>query len=201
MALESIQFFGAVDRKGRQKDGMIASSMPAWYFDTRIEDLQGRIDQRESQIKRGGVTPSELPIAQKMLEKDKLRMLEIQNSKPKVGPGDKDELAKMYDHFAKEIGASMPSRTEMRKGLVSAHEEARRMKNPIISVDAFGKVLSNMGIRPHGKKISRDEASKVFKLAGKLLQRDTNTEYLRRDYKHGTYQGERSLDEMTGPER
>lgn len=195
MALENVQFFGAADRKGKHADGKISSEYPAWYFDAQIEDLQEEIAHKKRMIDNQLVPPSELPYAREELKKQE-EMFERIMSKPKLTGKDKDDAANFYKHLADQIGDSMPSRSEMKKGLADAHEEARRMTEPIINVRGKTDVLANMGINAKGGKISRNQAAKAFKIIGRVLGEPTNIEYLRKDYNHGTFHPERSLDEM-----
>ena len=195
MALEEVQFFGAADRKGRHADGKITSEYPAWYFVAQTEDLTEEIEHKTRSIKMGLIPPSELPYAQEELRKQET-MLERIKSKPELKGKDKDDAAKIYKHLSEQIGDTMFSRSEMKKGLVDAHEEVRRMTDPIINVRGQTKILANMGINAKGGKISRNEASKAFKIIGRVLGEATNIEYLRKDFNHGTFHPERSLEEM-----
>jgi len=195
MALESVQFFGAADREGKRSDGRIASEYPGWYFDVQLGDLKEEIEYKQDQIKRELVPPSELPYIKEELKKQE-ESLERIRSKPKLKGKDEEEAGSFYKKLSTEIRESMPSRSEMKKGLVNVHEEARRMTEPIIDVRGKTKLLANMGITAKGGKISRTQASKAFKILGRVLDEPTNTEYLRRDYNHGTFHQERSLEEM-----
>ena len=195
MALEEVQFFGAADRKGRHADGNITSEMPAWYFVPQTDELQEEIEHKTRSIKMGLIPPSEMPYAQEELRKQEA-MLERIKSKPELKGKDKDDAAKFYAHLSEQIGDSMFSRSEMKKGLVDAHEEVRRMTEPIINVRGQTKLLANMGINAKGGKISRNQAAKAFKIVGRVLGEATNTEYLRKDFNNGTFHPERSLEEM-----
>jgi len=53
-----------------------------------------------------------------------------------------------------------------------------------------------MGITAQGGKISRNQASRAYKIIGKVLGENTNVEKLRRDRKTGTYSIARTLQEM-----
>ena len=117
-------------------------------------------------------------------------------SKPKLKGKEEEEAAKFYGHLSDQLRDAMPSRSDMKKGLADAHEEVRRMTTPIIDVRGKTKMLSNMGIEAKGGKITRTQAAKAFKIVGRVLGEPTNIEYLRRDYNHGTFHPERSLEEM-----
>ena len=200
MALRDITFFGAADRVGKTTQGKIASEYPAWYHDVRIDNLEQEIAENERKMAPEYVGLEESEKAKLRATTAQLKQMHtaIIASKPNLSAKDKDELAATYQYLSEQISDSMYSRSEMNKGLANAHEEARRMKKPIISADKFVMAARKMGIEiPKGqKKISRDQATKVWKICGKLLGEETNAESLRKDYKHGTFHPDRSLEEM-----
>ena len=61
MALEKVQFFGAVDRKRKEKQGEIASALPAWYFPRKIEELQEGIARKKRDLEGDSVHASVRP--------------------------------------------------------------------------------------------------------------------------------------------
>lgn len=196
MGLENVEFFGAVDRQGRRTDGKICSEYPAWYFDTHIDDLVESIHSKERALKAGLVHPTEIMYAEKELVREKQRLKHILESKIDLKGKDKDEAATLYKDLAQKIQDSMYTYTEMHKGLANAHEELRRMKKPIIDVKGKEKVFINMGIKPEGGKVSRDQAARAFKILGKSLGEHTDIERLRRDHKTGTYKPDVHIEEM-----
>ena len=121
----------------------------------------------------------------------------IKASVPKLNGKEKDELGRLYEDMQQKISDSMYSRTDMKKGLVDVHEEARRMSEPIIPVDVkHRKFMVNHGIIPKKGKITRNEASRAYKMSGRVLDANTNTEALRRDYKTGVTKFEKTLREL-----
>lgn len=194
--LDDIQFFGNVDRKGKTKEGAITSEYPAFYFHNHYEDLKETTERQERQIEIGLVPPSELPYVKAEVERNKQRMIDIKKANPRLSGPQKDAIHKTYKELGESIADSMYTRTDMHKGLVDAHEEARRMSKPIISVKGKEKFLHNMGITAENGKISRNQASRAYKIIGKVLGENTNVEKLRRDRKTGTYSIARTLQEM-----
>jgi len=196
--LDKIQFFGDVDRRHKRADERIASEYPAFYFPTKLEELKENIDKTKRQISMGLIPASELPYAKAELEKSEKRLKEIKSSLPKLSGKEKDALAKVYGELGEQIADAMFTRTAMKKGLADAHEEARRMSEPIIKVGDAGKMFENMGITPVDGKVSRNQASRAWKIIGKVLGESSNTESLRRDMKTGVYMAEKSLEEIIG---
>ena len=194
--LDDINFFGAVDRKGKRKDGNVTSEYPAFYFHTQYDELKEETEKQERQLKMGIIPPSEVPYITKEIERNKERLIDIQKSKPQLKGPQKDAVHKMYKELADQISDSMFTRSEMKKGLGDAHEEARRMSQPIISIAGNQKFFSNMGITAKNGKITRNQAARAYKIMGKALGENTNTERLRKDRKTGTHQIERTLHEM-----
>jgi len=196
MALESVEFFGSVDRKDGKPGERIVSEYPAFYFTTQIENLVERIASNKRALESGAINPTAIPELKAELARDTTRLGEINKSHVKLTGKDKDEAATLYKHLAGEIQGSMFTRSEMKKGLANPHDELKRKITPSIPVGKYGSVFKNMGINPEKGKVSRNQASRVYKILGKVLQENTNTEYLRKDFKTGTYQGDVDLESM-----
>jgi len=195
-ALDDIQFFGAVDRKGKRADGAITSEYPAFYFHTQYDELKENTEKQERQVELGLVPASELPYIKADIQRNKDRMVDIQKANPRLTGPQKDAAYAMWKELGDLIADSMYTRTDMKKGLVDAHEEARRMGQPIISVKGNEKFFHNMGITATKGKISRNQASRAYKIIGKALGERTNVEHLRRDRNTGTFSIGRTLQEM-----
>jgi hypothetical protein len=71
----------------------------------------------------------------------------------------------------------------MKRGVVDAAEEARRMSEPIIRLtDKELAIARNNGIRvSKDGKVSRDGATLIWKFARRALGEPSHSEYLRRD--------------------
>ena len=194
--LDDIQFFGNIDRKGKHKDGAITSEYPAFYFHNHYEELKETTERQERQIELGLVPASELPYVKAEVSRNQKRMVDIKEANPRLSGLQKDAIHKIYKDLADSISDSMYIRSDMKKGLVDAHEEARRMIEPIISIKGKEKFFHNMGIRAQDGKVSRNQASRAYKIIGKVLRENTNVEKLRRDRKTGTFSIARTLQEM-----
>lgn len=178
--------FGDVDRT---REGDVASEYPAWYQTQQMDAFKEHIDQIERGLKSGRFSNDE--IHEKKAEKAKLetRLDSMMKSKPKLSDKEKDTLYKHYRSLGEKIQSSMFTRTDMKNGLASPREEARRMKKPCITLDpdecAIAKVCN---VKTDKKRmVSRDAATKVFKLLGKILDEPANVEHLRLDKKTETH--------------
>jgi hypothetical protein len=183
-----VQFFGEVDRNSK---GEISSVMPAWYFDAHVDDMAESIARKKRSLKRGEIPPSELMYVKSQVEREEKRLEGIQNSKPDFGK-DKDRFAKAYDNIGKQISDLLPTRSDELMGYASPREELQKSKTPCVSIDV--SVAKACGVSANKGKITRDEAIRCYRMIGKAIGDNTNTERLRKDGKLGTY---RSTDELT----
>jgi len=181
---EGIDFFGEIDFiKGKK-----ASTFPAYYFEGLIREFEDRISVNKKKLLMGQVPQENIPQFKASIERDEHKLSEIKESKPHLSQAEQDMCYKVYKTFGSKISEQMPSRSDMKNGTTDAHIEAKRMKEPCISLDNdMKKVAKDMGVIMTAGKVSRDGASKIFKIVGKLLNEPTNIEVLRRDYATNTY--------------
>lgn len=182
--MKDIEFFGSVDRKEGKSDGYITSEYPAWMHKFQIDDMEETIARQEREIARGAVAPDQIIALKEDVKKSKAKIALIKASRPEFSDTDKDDMYKVYTKLGKVIQDDLFTYSEMQLGTASAHEEASRMVDKRIPLEAMGltpKMMSGLNIRHNKGKISRDDASKVFKVFGNLLGEPTNVETLRRD--------------------
>lgn len=187
MSLQEVEFFGAVDRKDGRPDGRICSEYPAFYFDTHIRDMEEEVARKERALDAGMISPAHVASQRAEVKQERERLDAIKKSSVNLTGKTKDEAVKVYKDLEGKIGDSMFTRTDMEKGLADAHEELRRQKVPRIDVKGYTKLFHNMGIPITKGKASRDQCAKVYKILGKALGENTNTERLRKDTHGGTY--------------
>lgn len=194
---DGIQFFGNIDRvHGDDRKGF-ASAYPVSYFKQQVEALKNDIEDSEMRLRDDRVPVTDIHKAKVELKKKKEKMDAIEQSIPKVSGKQKDELSKHYKDLSEKIRDAMPTRSDMMMGLADVHSEVRAMTKPCISVKGM-EFLRDMGIRPVNGKITRNEASRAFKIIGNVLGEHTNVERLRRDRSGGTFKNERSVYEIAG---
>jgi hypothetical protein len=178
--------FGDIDRN---KDGKVASEFPAWYQLTQVDNLKEEINQIDVGIRSGRFATDEIYKA-KMDKANKESNLDaIMKSKPKPSDSERNLLYKHYNAFGKKISESLYTRSDMALGLAPAHEEAKRMKLPciVLTPDECAIAIS-CNVKPDKKgMVSRDQATKAFKLLGKILDEPANVEHLRLDKKTETH--------------
>ena len=172
----SFSFFGDVDKNAK---GGVGSEFPAWIMNAHIEELEESVAQKERAEKSGVIAIENLPYHREALAKEKKRLREIKQSKPKLTEKQYDKVTQEYGKLKNFIADSLFTRSQMKLGLADAHEEARRMVDPIIAVDRT--VANACNIKPRGGKVSRNEATKMYKIIGNFIGDQTNAEYLRKN--------------------
>lgn len=178
-SMSGVQFFGEVDRNEK---GQISSQFPAWYFEAHVDELKESIARKERSLQRGDIPPDAIPTTKAELAQETVRLDEIMKSKPNVSDTERNLIWKHYKALGKKISDTMFTRSDMMFGTASAHEEAKRMTQPIIELDKDQLALADaIGVKAEDSKVSRNNAAKIFKMLGKLLGEPTNIEVLRKD--------------------
>ena len=176
-----MKFFGEADRT---RDGKIKSDYPAWYQEQHLEDLRESIAQQERSLEEGSVPPERRGQYKERLNQEKERLEQIETSKPKLAGVEKDTAVKFRKEMGDKISDTLYRKSHIEKGVVNAHEEARRMTEPCIEVkgEAEAEILKECGARiTEGGKVTRTEAEKAWKIVGKALGEEmTNVEILRK---------------------
>lgn len=175
--MEDFTFFGSADRN---KDGKVGSEYPAWTMLPHIEEMEESIHSKKVQIDSGAIPVTEIAHAQDNLKREEERLGEILNSKPKVSDIQKDKIAKEYKSLGGKISKLMFSRDEEARGIASAHEEYRRTSRPCVKVDPEIAAACNVKVNADSM-VDRNQASKIWKIAGKFLDEPSNVEYLKVD--------------------
>ena len=191
-----IQFFGKPDR---QRDtGKIASEYPAWFFDNQINLLKEEIEAKKRLIENPAVDNTVKFNTERALEKDKARLKEIEGSKPKLRAGDKDKIAKLRKVLGEQITDLTPTESNARRGTdVNIFDETQKMIGPCVKVDSdMAELVQSMGANISEGMISRNQATKCWQIASKLLDEDTNSERLQRDTSDSIRKFEKTLIEL-----
>lgn len=175
---EEVKFFGEVDIN---KHGNVGSEMPSWYFRTQNESLDNDIQETEQAISRGEIREDKKPEILADLAKMKEKREKIKQSQAELTPYE-DAISKMTKTIGKKIAEAMFTRTDMMRGTADAHDEARRMAYPCIKLEGdellFAK-KANCKIDKNGM-VSRDDASRMWKMGRRALGENSNIEILRK---------------------
>jgi hypothetical protein len=175
------KFFGEADRT---RDGRIKSDYPGWYQEQHLEDLRESIAQQERALEQEAVPPERKGQYRERLKQEKERLEQIEASKPIFVGIQKDKMANIRKEIGQKISDAQYSRSQIERGLINPHEEARRMTEPCIEVKSQeeAEILKECGARINEKgMVTRTEAEKAWKIVGRALGEDiTNVEALRR---------------------
>ncbi len=154
------------------------SAIPAWMLKRPTEDLEREVVKLGKMIENKQVPDEEVYTATETYNRKKERLEGIKNSKPKLTGMQKDRLRRVRDQLAADISDSKFTRLEMEKYLVDAHEEARRMSEPIVEIDRVEAARMGISVNSEGK-ISRNKAETAWKMAcmfGKDLEHQSTFE-------------------------
>jgi hypothetical protein len=171
--------FGKVDYN---KAGKRSSTMPSWYYPRQRDELEESIRYKKSQLENDLVPSSEKNYMRESLKMEEKRIQEIEESQPRFSEVELDELAKLRKSMGMKISDAMFKRSEMERGVADAHEEARRMSEPVLKLEdkelvfvraCEGKIEAN-------GKVSRTTAERCWKIISRLLGENSNTEVLRK---------------------
>ena len=178
-AKERTQFFGSVDRDVKSN---VTSEFPAWYFETHLDNMREERASLVRRMERGQGPQDNIPYAKQEAAAMQERIDEIMNSRPEIRDNERSELQRHHKELSKKISEAMFTRSEMMRGTASAHEEAKRMTQKLIGVSpklmGMAKACNVSVVKG---KISRNEATKIWKILGRLIGEGTNVEGLRRD--------------------
>lgn len=185
----TLEFFGEVDKNSK---GEIASSMPAWYHEVKIEDLKERVAKKERQIENGQILSESVPLVKQEIRESKEKIEQIEASKPILRGGQKDMIAKVYHDLQNQIATSIPSIRDEREGYANPRDELKRMKDKHLTVSP--EMAEAYGVKHVKGKISGDDGNRMYKMIGKLLGENQNIEKIRRE---GRSEAQKQMDELT----
>ena len=184
-----IQFFGEVDLN---ENGGRVSDVPSWCLDVHVDEMEESINRKRRQLDMGIVAQESAHMMREEIKMEQERLDKIKAGKPVLTGSQKDKCNNSYRLLAERIKDTMPTRKEMNDGLVSAHDELKRMKDTHISISPeIGKACM---VKPVNGKISGDEAAKCYRILGAALGESTSTERLRRD---GGGEAYKSMEALT----
>ena len=164
-----MKVFGDVDRDSK---GKIRSEYPSWYFDPQREELGHEISEMENALDNDAIPTEAKARFKASLRQKKDRFQRIEADVPKFKGDDKDKIVKLRKEIEGQLKEAHPRRSEKDKGFTDAHEEARRMSEPVmkISNQAQAEFAEACGIKITDGKITRNAMDKMYKITGKMLK-------------------------------
>jgi len=154
-------------------------------MEQHIDDMREGIESKKRAIARGDMPMDAIPMAKAEIDKEEARLNAILESKPKLSPQEKDMIANIHKELGEKISESMFTYDEMHKGFADPHKEVNRMMKPIIKIDkATAEICEENGIKVERSRntllLTRNAASKMYKIIGRYLGENGNVEQLRR---------------------
>jgi hypothetical protein len=171
-------FFSEVDK---------GSQMPGWCFEEQMNQIEESIRYKRNALEKDYVPSPEKANFRESLKRDEERLEKIKSSRPKYTEKEKDEIARLRDELGETLSVAMPTRSQMEKRLVDAHDEVKRSLDPCIPISGTWVDLAQLkAVKGKGKDsgkllVSRDDATKAWQIASKVLEEGSNPELLRRD--------------------
>jgi hypothetical protein len=181
--LEEVEFFGESDKKIDPETGekRIVSEYPCWYFDTQIEEVNHQIERIKFNLENSELPERGIGPAKRELKKLEAMKERIDESTPQITNATKDELDKTRKELGKKIQEQMFTRSDEQKGIADAHDEYRRQSQPCIELSSNEMTLARkLNIRTQGNKVSRNDASRIWKIISKSIGENSDTEMLRK---------------------
>ena len=160
--------------------------MPAWSMRNHIEQLEESVSSKKRALERGIVVPDRVMTTKQEIENEENKLNDIKDSKPKLTQEEEKRVSEAYDTIVKLRSNTMFTYDEMNKGLADAHEEARRLSQPIIKIDdSMADICETNNIHVSAnskgdKYLSGRDADLLAKYTGQYLGKPTNMERYRK---------------------
>jgi len=179
------QFFSEADIHIDPKTGRksIASEYPMWYNPNLITEMEDEVSAKEIALQTGQVPRSSESDYRDNLARMKDHLEKMKNmTMVDDARNDKDELGKAVKELSKIIREELPSEDLCKRNLVDPNQEMRKMTVPYIklSSDNMAELARACNVPISDGKVSREGASKMWKIATKFLGEYANTDILRR---------------------
>lgn len=170
------------------------SMYPAFFYKQQIQELKDEIDSDSRRLERGEVPYEQTWRVKNELNKKKEKLYQVERTRPKLTVGEEKRLQTIFKILSDAISDAMPTHTEVEKGLVHPHEEVKRMKQPCVPITGAEAEIAELAklcrikVDKRSKKISRDDASRIWKIACALLDKAEypNVEVLRKQDRKNT---------------
>ena len=175
------EVFGTLDKR---QDGLIGSEYPCWYLTHHIEEEERLIHNEEIQLKRGGVHESQRFEVERRVGEERAKLEAIKEAKPKLSDIQLDKVGEVHRELGGDIASAMPGRETLKSGInFDPHAELIVLSDQVVPVT---KIVQRFIILCNGRvkdgMVSRTDAEKAWKIAGRLLEygKGTNSELLRK---------------------
>jgi hypothetical protein len=175
----AINFFTEIDL---DKNGNPKASYPFYQNPRQLEEIKEDKRKLEQAVAKGFVDTDHLPEIQGRINQYSKQLEALEKHNPDMTKNI-DRIDKTSKALAEVISPLMFTRKEMREGLVDPHEEARRMVEPCVELpkEVCETAIKNGVPVGSDRKVSRDNAVRLWQMCNRTLGKSTDAEYLRRD--------------------
>jgi len=180
-----VVFFSETDLRKDAKGNITGRNCdyPRWYFPKMIQDKKEEIRQKKFAIDSGKYPQGRLSEAKESLAAAEKQLSKMEESLPDF-TSKRDLIVKMSEDLGKKIAETMPSRSEMQKGLDDPHKLIQIDTTPCIDVSASPNVRRMAeinGFKTVKGKVTGGDAIKMWQLCRTAIGESGNAEWLRRD--------------------
>lgn len=155
------------------------SSYPSWYLTSNKEKLKDSISMKKQQLQNISDSGRQIALRESIRQEEE-RLALIDNSEPKLTSALKEKIAAVRKELGDKITSSMPSYSDVQRGIASSHNEVKRLEEARIELsDECMETLKKVGLVVK-RKITGLTAEKYWKLCSRVLDENSNTEALRK---------------------
>lgn len=162
----------------RKPDGTIRSMIPAWASRAAFDNLKEEVQDLKTGMEMGLITPSEQVVTAERIKMGEKRIREINDSRPKLSPEQRDFLAKERERAGKQITNTMFTRSDMEMGFARPDKELEKWIKPTIEIDP--EQAKESGIVLVNGRTGLDGAKKYYSDLSYALDEDPDPERRRR---------------------
>ena len=174
---KAIQFFGEFEKHPK---GGYRSEYPSFMHHKLLTDMKDELKAKQKILDMRVPVANEGELREQVREM-KSRIDDIESSKPKFSPKQKDDMFKVSEELEEHIKGTLFTRDEMKLGLADAHRELERAMKHTIPMRR--DIADAAGVKLEKGKASREGAIKAWRIIRKSVDPDlhTNPEFLRKN--------------------
>lgn len=179
-----IRFFSETDLRTDEKGNITGRNCdyPRWYFPKIINDKKEEIRQKKFAIESGTYPQGRLQEAKESLRAAEKQLAKLEESQPEFSRY-KDVLAGCADELGAKIAETMPTLSQMKRGLDDPHKLVQVDTTPCIEVTSakVANLAAVNGFKITNKKMTGGDAVKLWQLCRTAIGESGNPEWLRRE--------------------
>lgn len=179
-----IKFFSETDLRTDDKGNIIGRNCdyPRWYFPKILSDKKEEIRQKKFAIDSGKYPQGRLPEAKESLKLAEKQLSKLEESQPDFSKY-RDVIAGAAEELGASIAETMPTLSQMKKGLDDPHKLVAIDTTPCIEIKSpkLASLAYANGFKTTNKKLTGGDAVKLWQLCRTSIGESGNPEWLRKD--------------------